>query len=95
MPLLLSLAVFAVIATVFGLIVWFAAGIARVEEYRSDEDRRMIAAVKRLEHNESDQPSRDDADLPGMWSHTDFLGGDPDERSYAERSKQDNTDGPS
>jgi hypothetical protein len=26
-----------------------------------------------------------DDDLPGMWSHSDFTGGDPDERSYAER----------
>lgn len=26
-----------------------------------------------------------DDDLPGAWSHSDFLGGDPDERSYAER----------
>lgn len=27
---------------------------------------------------------RDD-ELPGAWSHSDFEGGDPDERSYAER----------
>ena len=26
-----------------------------------------------------------DDDLPGMWSHADFEGGDPDTRSYAER----------
>lgn len=26
-----------------------------------------------------------DDDLPGMWSAADFEGGDPDERSYAER----------
>jgi hypothetical protein len=24
-------------------------------------------------------------DLPGMWSHSDFTGGYPDERSHAER----------
>lgn len=29
--------------------------------------------------------SESDQELPGMWSHTDFEGGDPDERSYAER----------
>jgi hypothetical protein len=28
-----------------------------------------------------------DDDLPGMWSHSDFLGGDPDERSYAQRER--------
>lgn len=28
-----------------------------------------------------------DDDLPGMWSHADFEGGDPDERSYAERNR--------
>lgn len=26
-----------------------------------------------------------DDELPGMWSHADFTGGDPDERSHAER----------
>jgi hypothetical protein len=39
-------------------------------------------------------PVTDDDDLPGMWSHSDILGGDPDERSHAERSTPDNTDGP-
>lgn len=28
-----------------------------------------------------------DDNLPGMWSHSDFTGGDPDERSHAERSQ--------
>lgn len=28
-----------------------------------------------------------DDDLPGMWSHSDFEGGDPDERSYAQRCR--------
>lgn len=28
-----------------------------------------------------------DEDLPGQWSHSDFLGGDPDERSYAQRER--------
>lgn len=28
-------------------------------------------------------------DLPGMWTQADFLGGDPDERSHAEREAQD------
>ena len=27
-----------------------------------------------------------DDDLPGVWSHADFEGGDPDERSLLERS---------
>lgn len=27
-----------------------------------------------------------DDDLPGMWSTADYLGGDPDERSYAQRA---------
>lgn len=30
----------------------------------------------------------DDNELPGMWEHTDFTGGDPDERSHAERERQ-------
>lgn len=30
----------------------------------------------------------DDNELPGMWEHADFTGGDPDERSYAERERQ-------
>lgn len=30
-----------------------------------------------------------DDDLPGMWSRSDFEGGDPDERSYAERERDD------
>ena len=29
-----------------------------------------------------------DLDLPGMWERADFEGGDPDERSYAERERQ-------
>lgn len=28
-----------------------------------------------------------DDDLPGQWSHSDFEGGDPDERSYAQRER--------
>lgn len=28
-------------------------------------------------------------DLPGMWSYSDFEGGDPDERSYRERADSD------
>lgn len=28
-----------------------------------------------------------DEDLPGMWSRSDFLGGDPDTRSYAQRER--------
>ena len=31
-------------------------------------------------------PESDD-ELPGMWEHADFIGGDPDERSYAERER--------
>lgn len=30
----------------------------------------------------------DDNELPGMWESADFTGGDPDERSYAERERQ-------
>jgi hypothetical protein len=30
----------------------------------------------------------DDNELPGMWASADFTGGDPDERSYAERERQ-------
>ena len=30
-------------------------------------------------------PVDDLHDLPGMWDRSDFLGGDPDERSHAER----------
>lgn len=29
----------------------------------------------------------DDMDLPGMWSHSDFEGGDPDERSHSARRR--------
>jgi len=29
----------------------------------------------------------DDENLPGMWSYSDFTGGDPDERSHAERAR--------
>lgn len=28
-----------------------------------------------------------DDNLPGMWSYSDFMGGDPDERSYAQRCR--------
>lgn len=28
-----------------------------------------------------------DDELPGMWSLADFTGGDPDERSYAQREE--------
>ena len=28
-----------------------------------------------------------DDDLPGMWTHSDFEGGDPDSRSYAQRER--------
>lgn len=31
--------------------------------------------------------AENDADLPGMWERADFEGGDPDERSYAERER--------
>lgn len=31
--------------------------------------------------------STTDDDLPGMWSQSDFMGGDPDERSYAQRER--------
>jgi len=55
MRLLLSFAVIGGVVGVFGLLVWLAAGIARVEEHRSDEDRRMIAAVQRLDR-ENGQP---------------------------------------
>jgi hypothetical protein len=30
----------------------------------------------------------DDNELPGMWASADFTGGDPDERSYAERERR-------
>lgn len=33
----------------------------------------------------SGAPVGNDEELPGMWSHTDFIGGDSDERSHAER----------
>jgi uncharacterized integral membrane protein len=53
MRILLPLVPIIVMLAVFGLLVWLAAGIARVEEYRSDDDRRMIAAIKRLEQQEA------------------------------------------
>jgi hypothetical protein len=31
--------------------------------------------------------SLNDDELPGMWSHSDFMGGDPDERSHAAREQ--------
>ena len=37
------------------------------------------------ESAENDAP---DSDLPGMWERADFEGGDPDERSYAERKRE-------
>ena len=43
--------------------------------------REAIAALTR------EQREGDDSELPGMWSHADFTGGDPDERSYADRNK--------
>ena len=36
---------------------------------------------------EPDPADVGDEDLPGMWSHSDFLGGDPDPRSYAQRER--------
>ena len=33
-----------------------------------------------------------DDELPGMWESADFTGGDPDERSYAERERTTPTD---
>lgn len=30
-----------------------------------------------------------DVDLPGMWSRADFQGGDPDERSHAQRGRDE------
>lgn len=46
---------------------------------------RMLAAAPQPPA----QPSADaENDLPGMWSASDFTGGDPDERSYAARAAE-------
>lgn len=34
------------------------------------------------------RPAMGDDELPGMWEHADFEGGDPDTRSHAERARQ-------
>lgn len=35
--------------------------------------------------DERDGLTVDESDMPGTWTHADIIGGDPDERSYAER----------
>lgn len=63
---------------------------------RQDRDAQGVAtivgnsfAIRRLEaYDDSylqDMGFVNAHDLPGMWDTSDFLGGDPDERSYAER----------
>ena len=44
----------------------------------------LVAEVERLQ---AVVLSQDDMDLPGMWSYSDFTGGDPDDRSYSQREK--------
>lgn len=47
----------------------------------------MKAALAALSQGEAQQPEAvADEELPGMWSASDFTGGDPDERSHAERT---------
>jgi hypothetical protein len=42
-----ALAVLAAFVAVFGLLVWFASGIARVEEHRSEADHHMVNHIRR------------------------------------------------
>jgi hypothetical protein len=58
-------------------------GDPRVEHYKT-WDECLAALTPIVEVMYDDEPATDD-DLPGMWSKTDYLGGDPDERSYTER----------
>jgi hypothetical protein len=59
----------------------------------AEQDEHYPLAVKIARAKETVQPEGPAADqgndnnLPGMWSHTDFTGGDPDERSHAQRAQ--------
>jgi hypothetical protein len=55
----------------------------RCREQHVDKMREHVPPVGRGAEHTTGMASDDD--LPGQWSHSDFEGGDPDERSYAER----------
>lgn len=50
-------------------------------------DEEPTGEAKPLGEGWEDVGYTTDDDLPGMWSRSDFEGGDPDERSYAERNR--------
>lgn len=47
-----------------------------------------VYALRRVVRADAPVEQLSDDDLPGMWSHSDFMGGDPDERSYAQRERE-------
>jgi hypothetical protein len=66
-----------------GVTDWPAYSFEQLQQYGYDAINARPAAQR--EHSDI---TRDEAELPGMWSHSDFTGGDPDERSYAERQSK-------
>lgn len=60
---------------------------------RRTDVKRLCAAIDRLLEDvvwaEPDITELPDDDLPGMWSRSDFTGGDPDPRGYAQRHQDD------
>lgn len=64
---------------------------------RRTDVKRLCAAIDRLldeieivpEYVEPDITELPDDELPGMWSRSDFTGGDPDPHSYAQRQRDD------
>jgi hypothetical protein len=64
-------------------------GHAPVSEFYEKIVRAIDAHISaQREHHD---PMFNDEELPGMWSYSDFTGGDPDERSYAERQSNHET----
>lgn len=49
------------------------------------EGIKYTQALRRIEHEQRARHVTNDDDLPGMWSHVDFTGGDTDGRSYVQR----------
>ena len=45
----------------------------------------QVLDLRAIPESWSDLGYTTDDDLPGQWSRSDFEGGDPDERSYAQR----------
>lgn len=58
--------------------------VAREADLQEDHVADMLRDYAAL-LRERESAKESDDELPGMWSVADFIGGDPDERSYAER----------